>query len=851
MTHTHLCRCARSGGGFGGAEARPHFPPDVPLEPVHMHLKLAVDIDARSLDGTSTLTLRATRDAARTLTLDAVGFVDVDVDIDGTWTYDGERIEARLAQGVTRGDEAQITVRWRVVDPPTGLIFGGSTDVWPDGPHFAATDNETERARYWMPCVDHPSVRPTLAFDLTADAALEALANGAHAGRTEHGDGTATTSWRLDVPCPAYLTCVAIGDFTRVDDGEVEGLPIAYFAVREITSEQLKLSFGRTPQMLAWLSEKLGGAPPWGKYYQFAVPWVFGAMENISLVSWDDKLLLDEALVDERGPLFDLVNVHEMAHSWFGDLVVCRDFAHSWLKESWATYMEMVWAREHVSEDEAQLELILAEQAYFAESDEAYARPIVTHRYESSWELFDAHLYPGGARRLEMLRVELGDDVFWDGVRAYLAEYRHQTVETDQFRRAMEQASGRSLVQFFDQWFLRPGYPKLKASWSWDDDAGESVFELEQTQIDDERGIGVFDLDIEVGHVVDGELVTRTVRMRERHAVGRVPGAKRPTQVRVDPHGRVMMSLDFAPGDDLLRAQLTDAPDIRGRILAGHELAKSGRSGAVQAVVDALAGEPYHGVRSMWAAQLASAGSDIALRGLAHAIEHEPDAQALHRMLRTAAKVKHAAVRDAIDARLEGPLGHFARGEAYRALARWRDQAPWSRLVEAARAPGFLGIAQGVALQALGETRQPAAIDTLVAALRPGATPARARWGAVVGLGAAARWARTDAERAMCVEALSDALRDRDHRVRDYAAAALGAARDPSAIPALTSYAQTRPRQEQVAIRAAIRALRAGAGASAKDEAVDRLEDTVRALQEQLRKLEARVVPGSDGAAHE
>ncbi len=105
--------------------------------------------------------------------------------------------------------------------------------------------------------------------------------------------------------------------------------------------------------------------------------------------------------------------------------------------------------------------------------------------------------------------------------------------------------------------------------------------------------------------------------------------------------------------------------------------------------------------------------------------------------------------------------------------------------------------------------------------------------------------------RGLCVAAWSPALRHRYHGVREAAAAALGAARDPSAIPALTSYAQTRPRQEQVAIRAAIRALRAGAGASAKDEAVDRLEDTVRALQEQLRKLEARVVPGSDGAAHE
>ena len=71
-------------------------------------------------------------------------------------------------------------------------------------------------------------------------------------------------------------------------------------------------------------------------------------MENISLVSWDERFVIDERLASEWTYLLDAVNVHEMAHSYFGDAVVCRDFAHAWLKESWATYIEQVWREDAV-----------------------------------------------------------------------------------------------------------------------------------------------------------------------------------------------------------------------------------------------------------------------------------------------------------------------------------------------------------------------------------------------------------------------------------------------------------------------------------------------------------------------
>src|SRR5690606_36267358 len=136
---------------------------------------------------------------------------------------------------------------------------------------------------------------------------------------------------------------------------------------------------------------------PYPKYYQFAARGIGGAMENISLVSWDDRFLLDETLEREERLLADVINVHEMAHSWFGDHVVCRDYADAWLKEGWATYMECCWYEHAYGPDDRDFDLYAHARAYFDEIDSEYKRSIVTRRYESSFDLFDRHLYPGAA----------------------------------------------------------------------------------------------------------------------------------------------------------------------------------------------------------------------------------------------------------------------------------------------------------------------------------------------------------------------------------------------------------------------------------------------------------------------
>ena len=250
------------GGPFVGAGAEDHYPPDLRAEPVHMALSLLVDIPGATLVGTNRLTVVGHGAGTDTLTLDAVDFLDVAVtDARGkalAFDYDGSKLVIHWDKPLGGGSRRQVEVAWRVQKPASGLYFSSPTGAYPNAATYAATDNETERARHWMPCIDLPSVRPTLEIALRAPDGLTMLANGAHVGDEVHDDGTRTVRWKLDQPCPSYLTCVVVGDLLTVDDGAFGDVPVAYFASHEFDEDDVRRAFGKTRAMLAWMAEKLG-----------------------------------------------------------------------------------------------------------------------------------------------------------------------------------------------------------------------------------------------------------------------------------------------------------------------------------------------------------------------------------------------------------------------------------------------------------------------------------------------------------------------------------------------------------------------------------------------------------------
>ena len=833
MCRRHHLLLGAGGPGFSTGASAPHYAPDLPLEPVHLDVDLRFDLAARSAEGTVTTTVVARDEGARTLRLDAVSFTVASVeDPDGSplvWSYDGAKLVVTWADEVKVGDERRVAVRYRVESPIAGLQFN-------DDPAYIVSDHETERARYWLPCVDHPAVRTTLALHLRAPAAWTLLGNGAPGDVVAHDDGTATAHWALAQRCPAYLLCVSMGDYARVDGGvhvgETGPVPIAFFAPRR-NEEQLARTFGATRSIMDWMVKRLGRPFPFPKYYQFAVPAIGGAMENISLVSWDDFALLDPRGERDWRLRIDVINVHEMAHSYFGDSVVIRDYAHTWLKESWASYMEYCWVEDTHGADEAQFYMAEEVREYRAEADGRYLRPIVTRSFDSAWDMFDMHLYPGGACRLHMLRRKLGERAFWDGVRDYLTTYEARTADTADFQRCLESRSGQSLARFFDQWLHAPGYPRVKASLAWDAEKKAATVTLEQAQADAAKGVGRFDLPLTVAfEVADGRWERVTTLLTDRREL-RLPLSERPKAVVIDPDGDAVFALEWAPGDDLLTRALR-VGSVNGRVQAARALGQRANAVAIRALTEAYRAEAFWGVRVEIARALAAAATQPAVDALAALLPAEPDDRVRPHLARAAGSFRDAGIARALRAMLGGDLGHRTRIAVLEGIGQQRGDADLAALTAASRDDGFWGWTQRGAMAALAQTRSPAALPALLDGVGAGVRRP-ARIAATEALGDLGRWLDPRG-RATCVEGLSDLTRDPDYGTRLAAVRGLSALGAHEAGRAFVAAERGAAVQDVARIR---RAARVAQASNEQGDAATKLQSRVEALEEKVRKLEA------------
>ncbi|MFO0551331.1 MAG: M1 family aminopeptidase [Polyangiaceae bacterium] len=820
---------------FATPAAAPHYAPDLALEPEHLALDVAFELGARRVSGSATTTVLARHERADSLTLDAVSLTVHEVrDVDGhalSHAYDGSKLVVTWATAIPVGERRRVVVRYEVSAPISGLTFS-------DDPPFIASDHETQRARYWFPCVDHPSVRTTVEVALLGPAAWHLLGPGVLVEEVAHDDATKTARWKLDARCPAYLLCVAMGDFAREDGGVHRGpdgreVPIAFFAARA-EGPKLERTFGPTRSMMDWMVAKLGRPFPFPKYFQFTVPAIGGAMENITLVSWDDFCLLDERGARDRRLRIDAVNVHEMAHSYFGDAVVIRDYAHAWLKESWASYMESVWVEDVLGADDAAFYRSEEIRDYRSEADGRYHRPIVTRRFDSAWDMFDMHLYPGGASRLHMLRRKLGDRAFWDGTKSYLASFDGKTAETTDFMRCLEASSGLSLQRFFDEWFHAPGYPTLKASFAWSESDKVATLTVEQTQRDAKKQIGTFELGLTVAfEVEDGRWEERSATFHDRCEV-KLACATRPRAVILDPRGDLVFSLEWSGGDDLIARGL-EAPTAWGRIQAARALGHKAKPSAIAALEARYRVEPFYGVRIEIARALEDAGTGPAAAALARLLSFEKDDRARPHLARAAGAYRDPAIAAALVAFLEEDLAELGRAAALEALGKQRGDAHLALLRrETLEAPSW-GFIQRGAVAGLAETRSEQAVEHLLAALEAGRRRP-VRLAAAEALGSLARWLPRPA-RAVATERLADLTRDPDYGTRLAAVRGLGLAGAQGMSGAFEAAERMAAEQDVPRIR---RASRSARDKDPNGGAIEKLKKQVEELEERLRKLETK-----------
>ena len=844
MKYDHLSSTgALRSSDFTLPGAKKNYAPDLKLETSHTELHLTVDIDNRSMTGYALVTIKANVDGARSLSLNAVDFEDLTVnsaDDDLRHSYDGEKIKLEFSKAFKADESRIVRVEYGIKDPISGLSFAKPDQDRPEFPYYAITDNETERARYWFPCIDFPTVRPSMEYFLTAREDLTILANGAFISeQTENGMKTA--HWKLDYPCPSYLACFGIGEFSEFQDTPLRNIPIAYYADKSYTPEQLQRTFHATRDMLVWMEKKLGMDFPYPKYFQLAGREVGGAMENISLVTWDDKFMLDETMAREWQYIMDLINVHEMAHSYFGDAVVSYDFAHVWLKESWATYIESVWLEDSEGKDAMDWQLAEEADSYMGEAKNRYVRPIITREYDHSWNMFDMHLYPGGAWRLHMLRKFVGDDMFWAGVQDYVNQYAGKTVKSLDFQRCIENRSGMNLDSFFDMWFHSKGYPILKASFEYDKEKKRGKITIDQKQVDKKKGIERFELDLEIGwQDSKGKDHLNTIHLSNLSQIFYLD-MEEPAHISLDPNMKALFEAEFNPGDDKLRHLLAHGKTVRELLQAISELAKTGKRKNLQAIQEYLKGERRWGLRIHAYRSLGEVGNEYAYKHLAQLLVDEKDAMVIETAAQACGKHRHAILREAILTKLnQKDLPYRGQMALLESLGKQRQGEDIELLAKYAGADGWRNLVRAGAYMGLGATHDEEALDVLLKDLDQPVQFFDEKMARLMGIGEILDWLPKH-KRRKAAQGICDQTSDPAYFVQVTAARQIGARKISEGMTALEAMKKRIPVQDHPLIERQMMALRsAGEGAdhSKLQKQLDELNEKLAGMEKRLQEVE-------------
>jgi aminopeptidase N len=419
-----------------------------------------------SIDGRAVLTVRRWS-PVDTLVLDLVALKVDSVLVDGKpATFSRTDSVVRIPIDRVVGDSFSVTVRY-AGEPRDGLII--RTDS--AGRWTAFGDNWPNRARNWIPSIDHPSDKATVTWTVRAPSERRIVANGELMEesplRVSPGSAPRTlTRWRESRPIPVYLMVIAAAPLVYYDLGR-DGCGVGEFGscVRQSvyvfpeSRDFLPGPFSHAPEIVRLFSELI--APfPYEKLAHLQSSTRYGGMENAGAIFYADAPF-------RRRSMQPGVVAHETAHQWFGDAVTEREWSHVWLSEGFATYFQQLWV-ERFTGDSAFRAGMRRIRDEIVKAPEVASRPVIDTTQTDLMALLNANSYQKGGWTLHMLRALVGDSAFFRGLRSYYLANRHSTALTDDLRRAVEASSGRPLSWFFDQWLRRPGFAEVTTSWRYD-----------------------------------------------------------------------------------------------------------------------------------------------------------------------------------------------------------------------------------------------------------------------------------------------------------------------------------------------------------------------------------------------
>ena len=415
--------------------------------------------------------------------------------------------------------EQSFFVRYKGV-PETGLIIGKNKF----GQRTFFGDNWPNRARNWIACIDHPSDKATINFNVIAPKKYDCIATGTLEEKTKLDNDRNLFAYRSSTLLPTKVMVIGLAEFDIKKIKNKMDIDLSIWAYEESAKEGFK-DMAVAQEVLEFFIDKVAEYP-YIKLANVQSTTQFGGMENAGNIFYDENAvtgkLTMEALV-----------AHEIAHQWFGNSASESDWQHLWLSEGFATYFtDLYWENKYGTD--AMNERLIGERNRVLAFSKKYNHPVVDTSYTSLMSLLNPHSYQKGAWFLHMLRNEIGENHFWNGVVAYYDKYAYSNASTEDFKKVIEETCGLNLDVFFNQWLYETQHPTLKILYN-ENEGGQvlSIHQLQHTHLYD------FNLEIEFAYD-DGTKELRTFRINNKKSVFPLTGDKMVTGMKYDPNVKLL-----------------------------------------------------------------------------------------------------------------------------------------------------------------------------------------------------------------------------------------------------------------------------------------------------------------------
>ena len=422
-----------------------------------------------------------------------------------------------------------LTINYEGV-PADGLVI--SKNEYGERTFFG--DNWPNRAQYWLPTVDHPSDKATCEFIIKSPQNYKVIANGTLREESFTGFSSDSpqklTHWVMSQPIPTKVMVFGAARFAVLYDQEVNGISIQHWVYADNRDTAFK-DFEPTANVLTYFLNRIGPYP-YEKLANVESKTRYGGMENAS------NIFYNEQAVDGDQSIEALI-AHEVAHQWFGNSVSEKSWEHVWLSEGFATYMTHTYIEHTYGSDSLNKLLQADKNKIFNYFQKAPDEPVVNENQDNLYQILNANTYQKGAWFLHMLRLEVGDKYFWEGISKFYDRYKFSKANTDDFRKVIEEVSSQELSNLFSLWLNTPGHPILKGNWKYSGMGKKAKINLEQVQ----NNNVLYELPLEIGIYYPDKIEPEihTIAMNKKVASFTLKLANKPTNLVIDPFSKILV----------------------------------------------------------------------------------------------------------------------------------------------------------------------------------------------------------------------------------------------------------------------------------------------------------------------